>query len=184
MDMISGFDLEVAIIRWPAEADRRAECRALGLPRLLVLEGHVSAPLCTDSLEDWVRPPVTSEDFTVRTRTLHTRARSVAHPSVDASDVLDFGGRSLQLSPAEARIMRALTKAYGQVVGRPVLAGHCWPDEGSGRRNALDLHILRLRRRIQPLRLTIATVWARGYVLQAAEEDPAAGRRQLGLNSG
>jgi DNA-binding response OmpR family regulator len=35
-------------------------------------------------------------------------------------------------------------------------------------RNALDVHVLRLRRRIAPLGLEIRTVRARGYLLQAA----------------
>ena len=34
-------------------------------------------------------------------------------------------------------------------------------------RNALDLHIKRLRRRIQPLGLSIRTAWGRGYILEA-----------------
>ncbi len=170
MDVISGLVSEVAIIRWPAEAARRAECHALGVPRLLVVEGPVRAPICTDVLEDWVRPPMTTEDFSIRAQTLHIRARSASHPRVGPDDVLTFDGRSLPLSPAEARIMRPLTTSFRQVVARDVLAVHCWPEEASARRNALDLRILRLRRRIRPLGLHIATVWSRGYVLDRGDE--------------
>lgn len=178
MDVISGLaTAEVVVIRWPAESDRRDECHALGLPRLLVVEGQTRAPICTDVLEDWVRPPMTSEDFSIRAQTLHIRARSGAVPRVDPSDVLAFGGQSLPLSPAEARIMRPLSASFRQVVARDVLAVHCWPDEAAARRNALDLHILRLRRRIRPLGLCIATVWSRGYVLENCEEGRIVRRR-------
>ena len=34
-------------------------------------------------------------------------------------------------------------------------------------RNALDVHVLRLRRRIAPLALSIKTVRSRGYLLEA-----------------
>ena len=48
-----------------------------------------------------------------------------------------------------------------------MLAERAWPT-GVPTRNALDVHVLRLRRRIAPLGLEIRTVRARGYLLQAA----------------
>ena len=41
-----------------------------------------------------------------------------------------------------------------------------WP-EGAPGRNALDVHVLRLRRRLAPLSLVIRTVRSRGYLLEA-----------------
>ncbi|HEX2272971.1 MAG TPA: helix-turn-helix domain-containing protein, partial [Acidimicrobiales bacterium] len=40
-----------------------------------------------------------------------------------------------------------------------------WPGQAPGR-NALDVHILRLRRRLRPLGLAIRTVRSRGYLLE------------------
>ena len=40
--------------------------------------------------------------------------------------------------------------------------------EGAPGRNALDVHMLRLRRRLSPLRLSIRTVRSRGYLLEAS----------------
>lgn len=40
-----------------------------------------------------------------------------------------------------------------------------WPGQAPGR-NALDVHILRLRRRLLPLGLAIRTVRSRGYLLE------------------
>ena len=54
---------------------------------------------------------------------------------------------------------------YGAVVSRDALARAGWPD-GSPGRNALDVHVLRLRRRLAPLGLAIRTVRSRGYLLE------------------
>ncbi len=48
-----------------------------------------------------------------------------------------------------------------------------WPG-GSPTRNALDVHLLRLRRRISTLGLEVRTVRARGYLLQALEPNGVA----------
>jgi DNA-binding response OmpR family regulator len=37
-------------------------------------------------------------------------------------------------------------------------------------RNALDLHMMRIRQRIASLGLTVRTVWSRGYVLDSRME--------------
>jgi DNA-binding response OmpR family regulator len=37
-------------------------------------------------------------------------------------------------------------------------------------RNALDLHMMRVRQRINALGLTVRTVWGRGYVLDVQAE--------------
>lgn len=63
--------------------------------------------------------------------------------------------------------MSALVERFGTVVGRDQLARAGWPDGAPGR-NALDVHVLRLRRRIEPLGLVIKTVRSRGYLLEAA----------------
>jgi DNA-binding response OmpR family regulator len=46
------------------------------------------------------------------------------------------------------------------------LARAGWPDGAPGR-NALDVHVLRLRRRVAPLGLAIRTVRSRGYLLES-----------------
>jgi DNA-binding response OmpR family regulator len=52
-----------------------------------------------------------------------------------------------------------------------VLRKRAWPD-GLPSRNALDVHMVRLRRRIAELSLEIRTVRSRGYLLQAVEPAP------------
>ena len=55
---------------------------------------------------------------------------------------------------------------FGAVVSRDALSQAGWP-EGAPGRNALDVHVLRLRRRLAPLSLVIRTVRSRGYLLEA-----------------
>jgi DNA-binding winged helix-turn-helix (wHTH) protein len=43
-----------------------------------------------------------------------------------------------------------------------------WPGSAPGR-NVLDVHVLRLRRRLAPLGLAIRTVRSRGYMLERAD---------------
>jgi DNA-binding response OmpR family regulator len=74
------------------------------------------------------------------------------------------------LPPVEARLTDALLERFGAVVSRESLARAGWPDGAPGR-NALDVHVLRLRRRINPLGLAIRTVRARGYLLEGCAED-------------
>jgi DNA-binding response OmpR family regulator len=52
------------------------------------------------------------------------------------------------------------------VILRDDLTRAGWPVEAPGR-NALDVHILRLRRRIDALGLSVRTVRSRGYLLES-----------------
>nr|WP_272924017.1 winged helix-turn-helix domain-containing protein [Streptomyces sp. SID3343] len=94
-------------------------------------------------------------------------------PSIDREGVLRFGGRRLSLSPAEADLMRVLVESFQEVVPRDSLVRRVWPGDCAQRRNALDLRILRLRRRIGCLQLSIRTAWGRGYLLDI--HDPREG---------
>jgi DNA-binding winged helix-turn-helix (wHTH) protein len=54
---------------------------------------------------------------------------------------------------------------FGSVVSRDALTKAGWPTGIAGR-NALDVHVLRLRRRLEGVGLAIRTVRARGYLLE------------------
>jgi DNA-binding response OmpR family regulator len=94
-------------------------------------------------------------------------------PSLDEDGVLRVSDRWVSLPPVEARLAAALLHRYGAVVSREALARAGWP-AGSPGRNALDVHVLRLRRRLAPLALAIRTVRSRGYLLERGA-DPASG---------
>jgi two-component system OmpR family response regulator len=167
--------VDVVIVRWPAEAGRRAQLVARQVPRLLLLEDGDVPPLSGDCLEDWMRVPANELDLRARISALVARAEqhvSMA-PSLDGDGVLRFGGMWVPLPPVEARLTTALLDRFGAVVSREMLSRAGWPDGAPGR-NALDVHMLRLRRRIQDLGLVIRTVRSRGYLLEEATSGPMA----------
>jgi DNA-binding winged helix-turn-helix (wHTH) protein len=144
----------------------------MGVPRLLVVEGRAPAPVCTDIGEDWVRTPITDADLQVRVAALRAKAEGYRLPQIDPGGILRFAERSVAVSPIETCLLECLIYQFGVVVARSTLHG-CLPDQSGGAgRNALDLRIMRLRRRIRPLDLVIRTVHGRGYVLE-----PASGRQ-------
>lgn len=174
MDVTSLRRNDVKLLRWPAESAKRAQYMAQGVLRLLVVEGGVPAPVCTDVREDWVRAPITESDLRARIASLRAKADAHRLPHVDPHGLLRFGGRSITVSRTETDLLECLIRQFGVLVSREALL-ECLPDRPGGTsRNALDLHIMRLRRRIEPLGLAIRTVWGRGYLLDAGEEPEVA----------
>lgn len=161
------------------EQTRRDELRREGRPRLLLLEDGVPPPAGADEFEDWIRVPAVEVDLRARVDGLRRRAEARVDPApaLDDDGVLRLGDRWVSLPPVEARLTAALLDRYGAVVSRDALARAGWPAGAPGR-NALDVHMLRLRRRLSPLALAIRTVRSRGYLLERlVAEDPHAQAR-------
>jgi DNA-binding winged helix-turn-helix (wHTH) protein len=85
-------------------------------------------------------------------------------PRIDEDGLLRYDGRWVALSPKEDAVLRPLLHAGQRVVSRQRLTATGWPGAGQ-RTSALDKVVGRLRRRLEPLGLTIHTVRARGFVL-------------------
>jgi two-component system, OmpR family, response regulator len=170
--------MEVELVRWPSQRQRREELVAAHLPRLLLIEPDAPAPVAVDPLEDWIRLPVDRRDLQTRLDTLAARGRQpgLLMPCVDECGVIRFAGRDVSLPPLEARLAGVLVESFRSVVRRDDLTRAGWPGDSPGR-NALDVHILRLRRRIEPLDLGIRTIRARGYLLEPSAASCATGSR-------
>lgn len=165
--------MQVEIVRWPSEEARLADLRSSGRPRLVLVRNGVTPPLTPDVLEDWIRLPASDEDVHARVRVLEDRMRGVEEhriPEIDESGLLHLDGAWVSLSPVELRLVTALIDRYRAVVSRESLARAGWPDGIPGR-NVLDVHIVRLRRRLAPLGLVIRTVRSRGYLLELGQSD-------------
>lgn len=157
--------MEVTLIRWPDDDARLTRARRQGGPRLLLVSPAAEPPALADPLEDWIRLPAPDADVRARVRTLAARGDRARVPDV-TDGVMRFEGRWVGLSPVEERIAEPLAERFEAVVGRDALIRSAWPADPP-KRNALDVHVLRLRRRIEALGLEIRTVRSRGYVLQA-----------------
>ena len=159
------------LVRWPNEAEQRARLAERQIPRLLLVDDGIPPPDSLDCLEDWIRLPAPESDVRARIDGLLTRTRAHLRsvPEIDAHGVLRFGSRWVSLPPVEARLADALVLRFGAVVGRDTLRRSVWPGSSPGR-NVLDVHVLRLRRRLAPLGLAIRTVRSRGYMLEQADQ--------------
>jgi two-component system OmpR family response regulator len=163
--------MDVVLLRWPAEAERRDYLIETGVARLLLVEDDAAPPHPPDCMEDWLRVPASEADVHARVAALEARASAHAPamatvPTLDGDGVLRFDSAWVSLPPVEARLTRVMVERFGSVVGRDSLARAGWPD-GSAGRNALDVHVLRLRRRLSSVGLVIKTVRSRGYLLEA-----------------
>jgi two-component system, OmpR family, response regulator len=79
------------------------------------------------------------------------------------------GGAEITLTPTEFSLLEYLIRFQGQVVTRKMLCEHLWESDWEGVTNVVEVHINRLRGKIdrgfsEPL---IQTVRGRGYVLRA-----------------
>lgn len=158
--------MDVTLVRWPEESARLSLLQAEGAPRLLLVRGDTEPPMPIDELEDWVRIPADDRDVRARAATLAARAAARLRPQVHDDDLLRFRDQWIALSPLEGAMARPLVDRFGAVVARDVVSRSAWP-AGPPTRNALDVHMLRLRRRARLVGLEVRTVRARGYLLQA-----------------
>ena len=168
--------MDVALVRWPEDEGKRRELKSANRPRLLLVDALAPAPVSGDPLEDWIRLPADDRDLRARLDALTLRSGSGVDvfPELDDDGLLRLGDQWVALPPIEQRLAMALIERPSAVVSRETLARAGWPGE-TATRNALDVHMLRLRRRIEPLGLSIRTVRSRGYVLDVKPPAIAAG---------
>jgi len=163
--------VDVVTLRWPTEELRRRVLAEAGVPRLLVLDGEQPPPKDLDDLEDWIRVPALEIDRVARVERLRRRLLGEdperPQPSIDNDGLVHLGASWVSVPPVEARLAEVLIGRFGAVVSREELSAAAWP-EGTAQRNALDVRILRLRRRLEDLGLVIRTVRSRGYLMEWA----------------
>jgi DNA-binding response OmpR family regulator len=141
------------------------------VPRLLLVDSDALPPSPPDCLEDWARVGTPESDLRARISGLERRATEHHQeaPLLDADGVLRFDESWVALPPVEARLAGLLVERFGAVVSREALSRAGWPATPTGR-NALDVHILRLRRRIHTVGLSIRTVRSRGYLMEESAQ--------------
>jgi biotin operon repressor len=169
--------VEVALIRWPGEEDKRSALLASRQPHLLLVE-FGPPPVNASPLEDWIRVPASAVDLEARLESLRSRSRQLATdegtttlvgPRLEEGGILRTDGGWVSVSPIEARLVARLLERPGAAVTRQALIESGWPPTEEARldlrRHALDAHLLRLRQRLPSVGLTIRTIRSRGYLL-------------------
>jgi len=80
------------------------------------------------------------------------------------------GGEEINLTPTEFSLLEFLMRYAGQVVTRKMLCEHLWESDWEGVTNVVEVHINRLRGKIDKGfdEQLIQTVRGRGYVLRTS----------------
>jgi two-component system OmpR family response regulator len=157
---------------------RAARSRGIRTPVIvLTARGTVSDKLegFAAGADDYLVKPFEMDELLARIDAVHRRTsdRPAMHLEVGplhlnlANQRLTLSGRGLDLTPTEFSILELLMRYHGQVVTRKMLCEHVWGFDWNGPTNVIEVHINRLRGKIDRNRKQslIRTVRGRGYAL-------------------
>lgn len=160
---------DVQVVRWPIELTKLDGLRRDGVPCLLLVAPGVAVPELRRTSEDWIRAPVDPSELKARISSLRAKVGHYFHPLVDEDGILRFRNSILPLTATEAVVVGFLVERMPKVAGRQEIAARLSSANRSTSRNALDLHIMRLRKKLRRVGLSLDTVHGRGYLLNGME---------------
>ncbi len=130
--------------------------------------------------DDYLAKPFSFTELLARLRALLRRGPALANNTVVVGDLtidlvarrVERSGRRVDLSAREFALLECLGRSAGEVLSRTMLLDHVWDMNHDPMTNVVDVHINRLRRKIDhgfdhPLIHTIRGV---GYVLREESE--------------
>jgi DNA-binding response OmpR family regulator len=153
---------------------------------MLVLVGHGEREAgirCLDlGADDVLEKPISFRELTARCRALERRRERFADPIVRHGEIrmdrmarkVVFGGRNVDLTSTEFRLLEALVVRQGRCASRPELLREVWKtgseNESSQKTNIVEVYINYLRKKLDKAGLgsiqsAIATVRGKGYRL-------------------
>lgn len=125
--------------------------------------------------DDYLVKPFEMDELLARIEAVHRRATDKPSLQLDvgplslslANQRATLAGQTVDLTPTEFSILELLTRYNGQVVTRKMLCEHVWGFDWNGPTNVIEVHINRLRGKIDKGReqSMIRTVRGRGYAL-------------------
>jgi two-component system OmpR family response regulator len=172
--MLPGMD-GLAIIRTLRSADNRTP--VLILSALGEVDARVEGLRCGG--DDYLAKPFAFSELLARLEALvrrtaaateHTTSLKVGELEMDLlSRVVRRKGQAIDLQPREFRLLEYLMRNSGQVVTRTMLLENVWDYNFDPQTNVIDVHISRLRSKIDKHfdRPMLHTIRGTGYVLRA-----------------
>jgi len=127
--------------------------------------------------DDYLVKPFAFAELSARLDAIRRRASRGTTTSLQVGDLrmelttrkVERDGRDIDLTPTEFRLLEYLMRSSDQVVTRRMLCEHLWEADWEGVTNVIEVHINRLRSKInkgdEPQ--MIHTVRGSGYVLRA-----------------
>lgn len=125
--------------------------------------------------DDYLVKPFEMDELLARIDAVHRRTAHKPSMELRAGDLClslstkrgTVAGRSVDLTPTEVSILELLMRFQGQVVTRKMLCEHVWGFDWDGPTNVIEVHINRLRGKLDRGRDSslIHTVRGRGYAL-------------------
>ena len=131
----------------------------------------------TVGADDYLAKPVATEELVARVSALARRGRAMKSRVIEhGALVVDLerkramvDGKPLELSQREYTILEYLFSNVGAIVGKDKIAGAVasWDEHISP--NAIEVHISRLRAKLEPAGVVIRTIRGLGYLIEAPE---------------
>ena len=131
--------------------------------------------------DDYLVKPFAFAELVARVRALVRRGRSTESPRLTVADLdvdlitrrVTRGGKLVELTVREFELLEFLMRHHGQVVSRETLARDVWKETArtTPLDNVIDVHIARLRRKVDPdgVPKLIHTVRGVGFMVREGE---------------
>lgn len=138
--------------------------------------------------DDYVQKPFDAKELVARVKAVLRRAQSpqptlqdnkerVEHEGLivdKGSYTVEIGGKTIEMPPKELELLFFLASNPDRVFTREQLLGHVWGYDFFGESRTVDVHIKRIREKIDDLGIdlpwSIKTVWGVGYKFETESE--------------
>ncbi len=180
LDLALSDETGLGVLRCIREADENANI--IVLTPLEFRNERLSA--LTHGADDFVIKPFSMAEVRARVDAAFVKSRTRPKTLLDVGPLsMDLatrkvlrGERELQLTPTEFRVLEILMRNQGKVVTRRMLCEHLWDPDWEGVTNVIEVHINRLRTKINngTDSQMIFTVRGSGYTLRATPESAPA----------
>jgi len=129
--------------------------------------------------DDYVAKPFEVEELEARIRVLLRRKAQVANPLVQCGDLafdtntreFTLAGQPLSLRPRERAVLEVLVMKVGSTVSKAALSQSLFSIDEPASADAIEIHVHRLRKKLEGSDVTIVTLRGLGYLLRQVHRE-------------